>query len=855
MRRSRNVAPGAWMIVMLLAGGCGTALPSADPGEPPGDATGEASGDPGGDLPEARDVFEDIATTEVPPDARQDASPDAETPEVPGDFLGDMPEVPDPPRPEAIHEVRTRSRTLPDGPWSRDEASFLAPATGLPPGPVRGLAFSAGTAWVATDSALWRGPPPAGPFVPVEDPEGLLVGVRDLGPRPEGGVLAATPDQVQEMDGSGNLLRTLYRPRGLGDLTRAVSCGDGIRALADGRLLEERDGALVLAAIPQEVRDIACQEGALLVLVDEGLFRFPGLDAEGTLVWRPDAQDKVTRVQAAGPVILVGGPDLAVVLSPPEAPVVLRPGPGAIPTRGLTALALSPAGRSLALGHPVGASWIDPGTGRVDHYASPRWLPSDQVTALAFESEETLWVATTAGVARITWAEIDLEAKARRMFGMLNRWFVRLDGFVSPSARFPSPEVDDPATLYDNDNDGQWTEEAVGAFCLAFAVTGDEAWRTAARKAIRDMALLIDVPARDFEAAGLGRGFVARSVVRDDEGDLFTSKATQSNWHRTTFEDGHDYYWKDDTSSDEVTGHLFGWSLFHDLCAETAEERAFAARHLGDLAGYLLRHDYRLLDLDGLPTTHGDYSPGRIPIAVDGLEACAEAGHPLDLCLDSWGGGAFLDSVEILALMLAAWHVTGEARFLEAYEELHTTHRYREAATFHPNVVTWTVHGMANYCDHELADLAFYTLLRYEPYPDRRAYWIAQMMAAWEYEVGERNPLKAMAMASAQAEVPGLPEAIRTLVLYPEDLREWPVDNAHRVDYLPGGTDRHGDAQFLAVPPHDEIAILRWDHNPYRVSGHGDGASRMAPTFWLLPYWGLRYHGVLEPDPGPVPPR
>jgi len=832
--RARSWSAGTLAILAVLAG-CGSAGPSV----------GKDSGaveDPG--VAEDTQAQADAGTVE---DTETGADPGSAEDVGAGDTGDrDTPDAAEPPRPEAVHEVRNRASPLPDGPWTRDRACFPGAADGLPPEPVRALAFSRNTLWVAGESGLRAGPP-GGPFHVVPDPDRRLADVRDLAPRPDGGVLATTPAAILEVGEDEGPGRSLAPPPDALPIDRAVPCGGTVFALGGGLLLEERAGNLIPPADPAvgQVRDIACRQDSLLVLAEDGLFVWP---SPGSLLWQPAPEEEATRLHAAGPAALLAGPDLAVRLAPPDPPAVLRPEPGGIPTRGLTALSLSPSGRSLALGHPIGASWLDPGSGRVDHYASPRWLPSDQVTALAFESDEALWVGTSGGLVRIAWEDIDLEAKARRMFGQLERWFVRLDGFVSPWARFPAPDVEEPASLHDDDNDGQWTQEAVGAFCLAFAVTGEEAWRTAARKAARNMALLIDVPARDFEAAGLGRGFVARSVVRDDEGAIFADKATQSNWHRTTFDDGHDYYWKDDTSSDEVTGHLFGWSLFHDLCAQDDEERAFAGRYLGDLAGYLLRHGYRLLDLDGLPTTHGDYSPDRIPIAVDGLEACADAGHPLDLCLDSWGGGAFLDSVEVLALMLAAWHATGEDRFLRAYEDLAVTHRYQEAATFHPNVVTWTVHSMANYCDHELADLAFYVLLRYEPHPDRRAHWIAQMMAAWEYEVGERNPLKAMTMASALQEAPGLAEAVRTLVLYPEDLREWPVDNSHRRDYLTGGTDRAGRAQFLAVPPHDEIAILRWDHNPYRVSGHGDGASRMAPSFWLLPYWGLRYHGVLVPE-------
>jgi hypothetical protein len=71
------------------------------------------------------------------------------------------------------------------------------------------------------------------------------------------------------------------------------------------------------------------------------------------------------------------------------------------------------------------------------------------------------------------------------------------------------------------------------------------------------------------------------------------------------------------------------------------------------------------------------------------------------------------------------------------------------------------------------------------------------------------------------------------------------VDNNHRVDYRRDVADRFQDPQFQDVPPYDEITIKRWDHNPYRIADGGSGTARMTPTFWLLPYWGLRYHHAI----------
>jgi len=73
------------------------------------------------------------------------------------------------------------------------------------------------------------------------------------------------------------------------------------------------------------------------------------------------------------------------------------------------------------------------------------------------------------------------------------------------------------------------------------------------------------------------------------------------------------------------------------------------------------------------------------------------------------------------------------------------------------------------------------------------------------------------------------------------------VDNSHRVDAAPDGEDRHGNPQFSAGLPYDEIHLMRWDSNPYQVSKGGDGTTRHTPIFWLLPYWGLRYYGAVCP--------
>jgi hypothetical protein len=592
----------------------------------------------------------------------------------------------------------------------------------------------------------------------------------------------------------------------------------------------------------------ACSSGHLIVAAEHGAFTLAG-DLWQPF-WIPPGDEPALSVDAAEATVVIASLSAVAVLEADG--TLLRTYSaldGEFPGLPNTCVAVDPSGSRFAVGHDIGAT-----TGRVgasqqlEHFHSQRYIPGQRVNDLAFVSEDQLWTATSGGASLIYKETITLAEKAERMFATLNRWFWRLNGFVPPSAWLNDPWHPETARLYDDDNDGQWTQEAVAAFCYAYATTGDKRYYDAARRAVENMFLLMDVPGPQFEAAGLGWGFVARSVVRDDEGEIFDNKAPQSNWHRVTHSDGHDYYWKDYTSSDETTGHFFGWSIYHDLCAKDDEERAWVAHYLAGLGLYILQHGYQLLDVDGECTSHGYWQPERLAIGVDGLGPCLEAGHGLEDCADAAFGSAYVNSVQILGAMLASWHVSGDKRFLDAYESLISEYRYDELATFNEYVLTWTQRGIANYCDRELADLAFLTLVRYESNPQRRQMWAQSMLDAFPFEAEERNPLKTLAMASVLEDVPGMKEGVQSLRDYPLNLQQFLVDNSHRRDMIPDVSDRHQNPQFTTVLPYDELPVLRWDYNPYGVSKGGDGREMIAPTFWLLPYWGLRYHGVIVQD-------
>jgi hypothetical protein len=95
---------------------------------------------------------------------------------------------------------------------------------------------------------------------------------------------------------------------------------------------------------------------------------------------------------------------------------------------------------------------------------------------------------------------------------------------------------------------------------------------------------------------------------------------------------------------------------------------------------------------------------------------------------------------------------------------------------------------------------------------------------AWE--VAERNPLWTAFVAMAVDDKAEIADGVRSLREFPVDLRTWAVDNSHRKDALPNGTDRFDKPQFDTVFPYDEIRSVWWNGNFYAVKEGGSARPR-----------------------------
>ena len=826
-------------------------------------------GSEGTDAP-AADLSGDAGVTDVAGDAAADggvgldAAPDAPPPDMGPDAGDDVFVYPDS---VFFHKVDSPAQVGALDPWASDEPVQYRTVEALAELDVRCLSAAGDELWAGTASGLHRYDDILDAFVPVPLTEGVEAPVVALSERLDGWgrlvVLQAhrvtwlDPDNLESVvtDAPEQELTAVTVAGGwtwVGTQGHGVWGGPAGPGISEPKVLDDD-----LAGSP--ILDLAGTEGGGVHVITADAYRYwASWDGE-PLAHDGFPEGALAAVTLGEPFPWVGGTWGVARVDAVDDYHVIPAAVGGLPTGDVTALAFWED--RLAVGHAVGATLlVEPLAGGMElwsekhHYANGRWLPSGDVRDVVVDALGRQWIATSAGITRIDWNEHDFTEKMEHHEAIQDAHFWRLGGFVPSDVGTDDPWNPTVWTQHDHDNDGLWTQMQIGAWCYAYAATGDDYYYDKARKAMDLMELQVDIPAVDFEAAGLGRGFVTRSLVRDDEPALFAQKSTQSNWHLVAWTDGHEYYWKDDTSSDEITGHFFGYPLYYDLCAKDDEERAEIAGYASAIAAYIVNGGLQLNDLDGEKTGHGHWHPDQIGAAALGIDECMEAAAGADdpvaavvACVESWMGGGWLNSVEILGVLLSSYHMTGDTLFYDTYEDLVTIHRYDLVATPHNETVTIVDPWMMNHSDHELAMLAYQTLIRYEPDDDRRQLWQDGLLFLMEHEAGERNPLwNAFTALAVGLEETDMEAALRSLREMPFDLRKWKMDNSHRVDAADWPDDRFGDPQFDTVFPYDEIRTVWWNGNLYEKIAGGSPNTLSGPMAWLLPYWALRYAGVIS---------
>jgi hypothetical protein len=487
-----------------------------------------------------------------------------------------------------------------------------------------------------------------------------------------------------------------------------------------------------------------------------------------------------------------------------------------------------------------------------------RWLPHDEVRSIAVDSDGTAWIATAGGISRIARRPMTLAEKARFFEEEIDRRQRRTPyEFVHP-VHVAVPGDASKWTQTDSDNDGLWTAMYGAGECFAYAATGDENARRRARKAFEALRFLSEVTQGGSHPAP--RGFVARSILpvsgpdpnlRDSPERDRRRQQTDRLWKviapRWPVSADGKWYWKSDTSSDELDGHFFFYAAYYDHVARTEEEKREVREHVAAVADHLLAHNYALVDHDGRPTRWGVFGPDELNYNRD------------------WWQERGLNSLSILSYLRTAQHITGGPRYERACRALVERHGYGMNAMI---VKSHQGPGGGNQSDDEMIFMNYYNLIRYETDPDLRMKYLLGFRNHYENEAPERNPLfhflyAAVARGQQFADAFGamdlspaagwLEDSADTLQRIPLDRFDWAHRNSHRKDIvlLPAHlrenrTELYGRRVDGKVLPADERYFAHWNHDPWRLDTGGKGTELADGAVFLLPYYLGLYHGFLK---------
>jgi len=504
------------------------------------------------------------------------------------------------------------------------------------------------------------------------------------------------------------------------------------------------------------------------------------------------------------------------------------------PAEGLPAISVQCVAQS-----PDGQMWVgtDRGIARYDGRSwsirhSRRWLLSDNVRDIAFDSQGTAWIATDGGVSAIKRRSMKLAEKADYFLDICLARHVREPGLVEKcSLSVPG----DTSTWQprDDDNDGQYTSMYLAAESFRYAVTNDPRAKANAKKAFEALRFLQTVTETP--------GFVARTVIPSSwtkmadpnrkisdrqwaeiRVDNPREKRVETRWRQSG--DGR-WLWKGDTSSDEITGHMFGYLFYHDLCADEAERRRVSA-HILNIMDYIINGGYVLKGMDGTHTKWGVWSPEKLN------------GDP------DWAPERGINSVEILSYLKLAFHVSGETRYQDEYLRLLGEHDYaanvRHAKTTNP---TWRTH-----IDDELLALAYPCLLMHEDDPKLRRLYRESLDHWYAAVKADCSPFFEFIYGACSGRTPQLDISVAYLRDTSLDLVRWTVDNSRREDVRIVRIPEWENLQTNRLPPPSERGVIRWDENPWKVIQGDGGNTESDGVWWLLPYWMGRYYGYIQPQ-------
>lgn len=444
-------------------------------------------------------------------------------------------------------------------------------------------------------------------------------------------------------------------------------------------------------------------------------------------------------------------------------------------------------------------------------YTAGYWLPDGEVTAIAESADgNTVWVGTKKGAVCIETLTMTLEDKARHFSDMTEKYNVRDIGFVTN--RFVDNAHDfNTGRVEISDNDGLWTGSYLIGQAYRYAVTGEQEALDISRRSMKALLHLMKI-------TGIP-GFTARAIRRPWEYNFGNG---HPEWHRTK-DDISELEWKGETSSDEMVGHFTASSVYFDFCADEAEKKEISDA-ICAIVDHILSHNYKLCDIDGLPTTWANWNP-------DDLNRS-----------DRWYWEHGVNALEMLAFLKVAHHMSGDEKYNAEYLRLIEKEHYAVNTMYRKVDDAHTCH-----IDDNLCFLISIPLLRYETDPDILQCYLIGMREHWEYERVEHNPFWNILYGAFTDECCDLDIGVNSLRELPLDMIELRLLNSVRNDlewdYSP---EKFGEEPHMKVAlPYDEKPISSYDYNPLLPDRLRDDYRLVDGALYLMPYWIGRYYGLI----------
>ena len=445
------------------------------------------------------------------------------------------------------------------------------------------------------------------------------------------------------------------------------------------------------------------------------------------------------------------------------------------------------------------------------YYHGKRWIADPVVNDILQVSPGKIWIATTGGISELRSERLTLLQKADHYDTVIDKRHNRR-GLINIS-KLAVPGDLTSSHSENEDNDGLWTACYLAAQCYRYAATKDP---DAREKAIRTFEAL----ERLETVTGIS-GYPARSYAAAGDKVIPSRSPHPKQWHRSPDEK---WQWLDDTSSDEITGHIYTLSLFCELVAdETQKQRV---KDLIDrIVSHIVDHDFHLIDYDGKPTRWGIWHPDSLNHSPN------------------WMYERGLNSLQILSFLKTAYHFTGKLKYETAYRTLVNKHGYAR------NAVQAKMYGPfeTSHSDDILNFFPYYGLLKYSHNDPNHPLFVKSMERTWKIVQGDRMPVWNVIASSLLGRDCNLDIARKELQLYPLDLIDWTMENSHRWDIQADSmVDRFGKTQAVYPIRTPESGVSRWNTNPKQLNVGNSGKTEETGTWFLAAYWMGRYYGYWE---------